>query len=545
MTERLPCIIEIDLDTSRRGLASVIAEPLGDRTVLQRVVDAVRGTDSVDTPVLLVHRDQAERARDAFPDTEATWFVHDHPDIPDRDRLRRARLWGKEGWRGGIGDSYFFCESGNPRALREVCDANDWDDVIVVPAEAAFVDPSELDAIASYYLAERRGAPVYLSTAPPGIAGDVVTRRVLEATSDAGAALNRVFAFRLDDANADADQNRIYHHFDEEVTTFRGRFTVDSKDSLSRARELMASLPQSATARDVFRRASDPEFVAGARPEELIVELLSDLDGAWPPRSGVSSADPVMIDDRVWQQVLESLSLGDESLLTLGGGYSDPLADSRLERRIEEARAAGALGIHVETTGTRVDDVRARTLLMAEPDAITVDLSVTRGEELVAVRPGTPPFEGRVRGLERLLAAQRQLDTQRTFILVSVLLDERTAPFLDEFVDRWFSQVDRVLIRGVETAEGGVPASSLGCFAPPSRFACVRIQSQMRVEHTGIVPLCSRDPLAAAPAGDLRESTIPEVWTGAAFSRARQCHRDGAWNDVHHCGSCRSWFRFD
>ncbi|MEM7262656.1 MAG: SPASM domain-containing protein [Planctomycetota bacterium] len=545
-TATVPSVIEVDLVHSRRGLRSTLAETVGDRTVLARTVAAVERCRSVDKPVLMVHSRDATAARAAFPEfADDRWFVHEYEDIPARERLRRARLWGKEGWRGGIGDAYFFCEAGNPRALRDLCHARRWDDFVLVPAEAAFLDPAQLDTIVAHYLAERQGAPVYLSTAPPGIAADVVGRGLVEALSDASASIDRVYPFQLDSPRSGADENRIYHHFDEAITTARGRYTVDSADALARARAIAESGDEPSSCHELWARfeASDL-LLAGAFPEEIVVELTSDHDGAWTPR-GSSDAAPNPIDPRVWQAVLEAASSTEELLVTLGGGYADPLLDRCLEKRIRELRESGALGIHVETCGSHLDENRANALIAAHPDAITVDLTATRTELLPTLRPQTPPYEARVRGLERLLAARDRVDGPCPFVMVSVLFEESGADGLDAFMDRWFGPTDRVLIRGIEGAQGEEVDGSLGCFAPPARFACHRIERQLRVEHDGTVPLCSRDPGAAFPVGDLRDASVASVWRCDRFGHARQCHRSDAWAELPHCDDCRSWFRFD
>ncbi|MCA8961998.1 MAG: SPASM domain-containing protein, partial [Planctomycetes bacterium] len=550
---RLGALVEVDLERSRRGLRSVLLDRLGERSVLEWTIRRVEQCATVGTLVLVAHRRfvpviERELGALRFRGSPATWFFHDHDDIADRDRLRRARAWGKDGWRGGIGDSYFFCEAGNPHAFRDVMVREAWDEAVVVPAEAVFLEPSAVDGMVRHYCDERRGLAVYLSTAPPGIAADIVSRRLIETTSEAGASLDRVYGFRLDEPNRDADLHRIFHHFDEALTTARGRYTIDGETALHRARSWLAADSEPPRGRDAIgrRRASPLSFV-GTHPEELVVELTDDRGGRRAAREGRSASDALSsLDPTAWRAILDAISANDDALLTLGGGYADPVLDPDLGSRIREARAVGAYGIHIDTVGAAIDEDRAGAIVAASPTVITVDLGAPSEEIIAELFPGTPTLATRCTGLEALLPAVASAPVEeRPFVVVAVSFDERSAPHLDEFFDRWASRVDRIVIRGIEGPRGEEHPRSLGCFAPPNRTACARLATQMRVEFDGVVPLCARDPEIAHPVGDLRRQSVAEVWTGGAFTRARETHLRGEWDAWSHCGPCRSWFRFD
>ncbi len=557
--EPLPSLLEVDLDSSRRGLRSRLSEDLGGEPVLRRTVEGVLACQRVAAPLLVVPRIQEEAARQLVRDLPVQWFSHEFPDIAVRARLRRGRLWGKEGWRGGIGDAFFAGEAGNPAAFVAAYERQGWHAAIHIPAEAALVDPQALDEIASVFLDERQGAPVYLSTAPPGIAGDIVALPLLKQFRELGCSFEKVFPFLPDRPEHDAEIRRAFHHFSEKITGFRGRFTVDSSSTLELVRVLWERLQGNAeriSSVRLFEFLRDhPDVWAGPTPEELLVEVGGDQGGVRPARhaalgsltqasrtegspgslnggsfTGGTIFKGGTIPEAVWGRVCESFAQREDGLLTLGGGYHDPLLDLSLEERIGRARRAGALGIHVQTSPANVDKPRAESLLDS-------------GLEVISVALGSPGRES-IPGLESLLEARDQLQDP-PFVLVSVFLEETTTGNLEAFFDRWFARVDRILVRGADGPRGEVIPETLGVFAPPRRFSCARLTSQMRIEWDGRVPLCDRDPDPVASAGSLAESSVAEIWHGPRFREAREVHRRGEWDGYFHCGPCTSWFRFD
>ena len=178
------------------------------------------------------------------------------------------------------------------------------------------------------------------------------------------------------------------------------------------------------------------------------------------------------------------------------------------------------------------------------PDVITVDLTAPTPQTLRRISPHAPPLEPRLAGLETLLSLRSDHDAA-PWVLVSMVFDVNTAPRVESFFDRWFSRIDRVLLRGREGSQREVSSQATRVFAPPARFACQRLLGQLRIEWDGAIPLCNRDPYHETGVGDLKKQTVAEVWQGEGLRAARRVHQRGGWDGFAHCGPCSSWFRGD
>lgn len=553
---RLPVLVEVDFVTSRRGLPARLDAPVGagqsePSSVLARTLEGILaastfGHPAVDRPVVVCPRRDEDRARAAVGTLPVRWFVHDHEDVPMRDRLRQGRKWGKEGWRGGVGDAYFVSEAGNPIAWEELYRQEKWDAALVVPAEAALVDPRLLDEIARHYLDRRWGSPVLLSTAPPGLAGDVFHYSLVSRLAEARTTLHQVFPFQLDDPSTDPDLHKASYSFRETITGARGRFLADSRSGLDWVRRVWSALDAEAARPDAASiidwGQTHPDAAAGTVPEEIQLEWGPEGSGAQPAR-GPSFVDATE-SDAVWSSVLAASAERDDLLVTIGGGRGDPLRDPALLERLRALKDAGAYGLHLVSPGSEIDEALAEALVASPLDAITIELDCPDAT-LANERALAPDWAARSRGLAGLVAAREASGRLGPFVMAGLTFDERTALHLEPFVDEWFGRLDRILIRGIEGERGVAHPTSMGDFSPPGRFACGRLTTQLRLERDGRVPLCARDPYLEHAVGDVRTASVASVWQGEGLRGARAQHAAGRWAEVAHCGECRSWCRFD
>ncbi|MGE3166120.1 MAG: SPASM domain-containing protein [Planctomycetota bacterium] len=544
MDARLPSFVELDLETSRRGLPARVADDLGGRPVVVRALERILACERLRPPVVIVEQRQLDAARALVGDLPVSWFAHEHADLRQRADLRRARRWGKEAWRGGLAESFFTCEQGNPSAIADLYQREGWSAAMFLPAEAPFLDPARIDELATGFASGGVARKLYLSTAPPGIAGDVLGLEMVSVLAQFQRTLADVLGFVPDRKSGHPDAH-FFHPFPLAVSAARGRFTVDSRAALAVARSWWdASRGQESEAGALFRWLTQaPDSVAGALPEELVHELGPDAGGSRAPRS--RAAVPESVRCTVRARVLAACSERDDSLLTVGGGYHDPLLDPSCPDFLRQARAV-TFGLHVDTPGAAITESSADGVLAADPDVITVDLGAVGEEALARIAPGTPGFDARVRGLETLLARRGPRHRHRApFVVVSVVIDEASMNEFEPFFDRWHARVARVLVRGLEGRRGEIASTSAGLFAPPERAPCVRLTTQLRVEADGTVPLCARDPDGENRIGNVQVDAIASLWQGTGLRAARRAHREHRWDEIGHCGPCASWFRLD
>ena len=410
---------------------------------------------------------------------------------------------------------------------------------MLVPSEAPFLDPRVLDSVAGDSLQNRGDAPVLMSTAPPGVGADVVRSKSLTFFAQEEVSFEYFFHVHRDRPQLDADILRLVSLLDEEINAHRGRYVVDGRSSLERLRRIDRELEarHGAQRTPPFEQIMAlerevPELRWGSTPRELILSGMG--------REGSPVADST------WTEVLRAISDDDELLVTWGHPLSarpqisDPCGDPRMSERLRAMHERGVLGLHVHTSGAH-SPATLEALGASGVDVITVDLDAP--SEAFA---DDDDYSARVKGLERLIDIVDSLDPEvRPFLMPAITVDRSNATAIDECHDRWDGRVDRLVIRGIEGVHGEPVAETMGIFAPPERFPCVRLQEQLWVEASGRVPLCRRDPDASYELGSLTEDTVAAIWQGERLTAARRAHGQGEWERIGHCGACASWFRWD
>lgn len=202
--------------------------------------------------------------------------------------------------------------------------------------------------------------------------------------------------------------------------------------------------------------------------------------------------------------------------------WGEPLLHPRIVEMIEVATKRG-IRTYVTTNGTLLDDAMNRALLRSGLARLTISVDgddathqSTRGVALAPIR-------------ERVLALKRQRDESGSpmRIDVSMVVEERTAPGVDEYFRAWSGVVDRVqaIPRLVASPRGG------RCREP--------WRGLLVVLADGRATTCCVDSEGKLALGNVADETPEALWNGEAMARLRRAHRDGDLPDP--CRTCSEY----
>ena len=114
---------------------------------------------------------------------------------------------------------------------------------------------------------------------------------------------------------------------------------------------------------------------------------------------------------------------------------------------------------------------------------------------------------------------------------------------MDEFYDGWIRRNGAATISGYSHFAGQCEDRSVINMAPPTRHGCRRIQTRCMVLADGRVVSCDQDLRGVRTVGSLHEQSLEEIWTGPAFERIREAHRNGRFDCDALCAACNEWHR--
>lgn len=228
-------------------------------------------------------------------------------------------------------------------------------------------------------------------------------------------------------------------------------------------------------------------------------------------------------------------------------GLGEPFLHPELIELGRIAKQAGLYRLYTSTNATLLDEKRVAELLDADVFDQLI-LSVDGDQPTYeAIRPGCR-YEVVEAGVERLLAAKQSRAMRRPAIELQILLMDQTETEIENFCARWTPLLeprDRILIKEVDTFGGQVDdrrTESHRRREPTERFACRQLWKDLSIGWDGRVTVCCKDVLYKLAVGNVRETSLVELWNSPRWTAIRRLHREGRWDELDPCRDCREWW---
>lgn len=136
---------------------------------------------------------------------------------------------------------------------------------------------------------------------------------------------------------------------------------------------------------------------------------------------------------------------------------------------------------------------------------------------------------------------RKKRDNVKVFVscVVQPELDDDEFTHFKKF---WEPLVDKVITRRYVDTKGLTPFKPEVEIVRDKRWPCLVLFTRMVVTYDGRVRFCPDDWLKHSTIGDLKESSIQELWSGKVISTIRQKHLDGKFGESHPtCAKCTDW----
>ncbi|MBI4229299.1 MAG: hypothetical protein HY608_00530 [Planctomycetes bacterium] len=516
---RVVACVEVDPAAGPLGLRERHGEPILGKPAVRHVLEALGRCRTVQETVL-TSVSSAGIDRAWIEGLTVRTLIREFPDIPDRPWLRRARLWARDSWRGGLFWTTAFDEEGRPGLMHEAATSSGADLLVRVPATAVWLDPGRLDRLVEHHLRISDTFEVAFTKAPPGLAPESYTVGVLAKMARLGRTPREMFAYRPDDPVSDPAKKPCALHLPEAVVRTPLRLLADTRRGRRLAERLADRGLRPGEARDeeiasAIGRAPSLEFADG--PRAILVEAIREEAGNAPAHlteDGFARALP-------WFGSLDDITV------TLGGG-GEPMRHPSLPAWVRRARQAGALGIAVQSRGEG-DDAAWEALLEAAPDLVEIRIDATDDEEGPSKRARwilerAPKEKG---GPLLVVSREKRIDRE-----------ERIEPFVDD----WLARGAWPVIRPTAAYAGARSDLSPVRLLPAERHACLRLRREICLRADGRWGVCSMDLAGALPSPPVCAG--PEAWQTSPLASLRDTHLSLAWDRLPRpCQTCLDWDR--
>jgi MoaA/NifB/PqqE/SkfB family radical SAM enzyme len=208
--------------------------------------------------------------------------------------------------------------------------------------------------------------------------------------------------------------------------------------------------------------------------------------------------------------------------------YGEAFVDRQLVEKIRYAKQIGIKEVGLISNGSLISDEVARGMIEAGLDAINISLDAAGKEVFERTRVGLK-YDKVIGAIERILAIRKELGKTRPKLILSFVRQDNSAEER-AFIERWGAKADKIHVTDLHnwagTLEGRADVS----------FPCYRQWLTFTVLWDGRVSLCCADFDGREILGDLRTSTIKDVWNGDRYVAARRAQLEHGGPAI--CQSC-------
>ncbi|MFQ6048765.1 MAG: radical SAM protein, partial [Phycisphaerae bacterium] len=455
--------------------------------------------------------------------------------------------WALDNWRGGIGGTCCFDEQIHPAVLEALARRERADAVVCVPAAAALIDPTIVEAMVEHYRRIADSMRMTFSQAPPGLAPAILATQLLAQLRENRAVPGFALAYRPDQPQADMIAKDCCYKVPAEIIHTAGRFLADCDRGVERIAALLGELDGqddqlTASAICRWQRERQRGYVEPL-PREVEIELTTEdqlPETTLRPRgSAVGKRGPIRLD--LIDRLAGELGRLDDSLVVVGG-FGEPLLHPALAEILGRLRQAGIYGLGLRTNGIGLDAAAIEAICQARVDVVTVLLDAATAETYRRVHGGDY-FDQVQANIEALVKARQDRSQAAPLIVPEMTKARDSLGDMEAFFDGWIRRLGWAVIDGYSHYAGQRPDRSVLKMAPPHRWACRRIFARCMVLADGRVLCCDRDFTGSHAVGSLWRDSLAELWHGRAMQHLRTSHLQGRYDGLGLCGSCTDWHR--
>ncbi len=208
--------------------------------------------------------------------------------------------------------------------------------------------------------------------------------------------------------------------------------------------------------------------------------------------------------------------------------YGEPLIDRRIADKVRYAKSRGVPEVWFTSNGSLLDEAAARALVEAGLDSLTVSMDAASSETYERIHPGLR-YDRVFANIEALVRIRGEAGGTRPKLTLSFVRQPGSES--DRvFAAKWGSVADWLEFDDAHNWTGALGGR------PCVRFPCYKPWLNFTVLWDGRVALCCADFDGRVIVGDVRVSSITEVWNGEAFRAARRAHLESRGPAI--CSGC-------
>lgn len=208
--------------------------------------------------------------------------------------------------------------------------------------------------------------------------------------------------------------------------------------------------------------------------------------------------------------------------------YGEPFLDRQLVEKVRYAKSKGIAEVGMISNGSLITEEIARGMIDAGLDAINISVDASGKDTFERTRVNLK-YDEVIANIETLARLRNDAGRRRPKLILSFVRQNNSA---DEhaFIEHWRTIADKIHVTELHNWAGTLHRES------DVRSPCYRPWLTFTVLWDGRVSLCCADFDGRHILGDLRTSTIAQIWNGPAYLAVRRQHLESGGPEI--CRSC-------
>jgi len=217
----------------------------------------------------------------------------------------------------------------------------------------------------------------------------------------------------------------------------------------------------------------------------------------------------------------------------------EPMMHPRFLDMVSFAKLKGIEPLNFITNGMFLDAKTAVRILELGVDAVEVSLDARYKKTYEKIRRGGN-YELVMSNTHRFIELRNEMNA-RTKIMVSIIDQPEAAAEIEEFISYWEHKADRIIKRVYTSIRGLVDSRKMKAGALKERWPCPQLWMRMFISLDGRVEFCVEDWHDKTVIGDVRQSTLKEIWHSPEYENLRMLHKQRKFSEIPYCRDCKDW----
>lgn len=208
---------------------------------------------------------------------------------------------------------------------------------------------------------------------------------------------------------------------------------------------------------------------------------------------------------------------------------------------IDMAKKSGLGPIQLTTNAMLLDRELSIRLIETGLDFISFSLDVLGKSSYEKIRVGGD-YELVMSNIENFLNIREKKNSRLPEVQVSTVETRKNKAGLDAFIGYWRKRADRVRVYPEHSSDGSYGSLS-GYILPhfDKRLPCKKVFTDMVIYWDGTIAVCNHDWDRREYLGNIRDTSIENIWNGYKYKEIRKRHIDGNLEDDLTCKGCDHW----